>query len=79
MAELEEIGISCGKAQAAVKDNIVWWSIVVVLCPTGGEEDKQVNNNRKGKYFDYLKSRGSFWDNTAGRMGGTIATGEMNY
>ena len=66
MAELEEMGISWGEAQAAVKDSTLWystlwystlwWSVVVVLCPTGGEEDKQINNNRKGKYFDYLKS-----------------------
>ncbi|KAK2181766.1 hypothetical protein NP493_382g00033 [Ridgeia piscesae] len=40
MAELKEMGLSWGEAQASAKDRILWRSIVVALCPTGDEEDK---------------------------------------
>ncbi|KAK2154488.1 hypothetical protein NP493_2181g00005 [Ridgeia piscesae] len=40
MAELKEMGLSCGEAQASAKDRTLWRSIVVALCPTGDEEDK---------------------------------------
>ncbi|KAK2189637.1 hypothetical protein NP493_101g09049 [Ridgeia piscesae] len=39
-AELNEMGLSWGEAQASAKDRTLWRSIVVALCPTGGEEDK---------------------------------------
>ncbi|KAK2187092.1 hypothetical protein NP493_179g01050 [Ridgeia piscesae] len=42
MAELKEMGLSWGEAQASAKDRTLWRSIVVALCPTGGEEDKTV-------------------------------------
>ena len=35
MAELREMGLSWGEAQASAKDKVV-----VALCPTGDEEDK---------------------------------------
>ncbi|KAK2183574.1 hypothetical protein NP493_304g02025 [Ridgeia piscesae] len=41
MAELKEMGLSWGEAQASAKDRTLWRSIVVALCPTGDEEDKQ--------------------------------------
>ena len=40
MAELREMGLSWGEAQASAKDRILWRKIVVALCPTGDEEDK---------------------------------------
>ena len=40
MAELKEMGLSWGEAQASAKDRTLWRSIVVALCPTGDEEDK---------------------------------------
>ena len=40
MAELKEMGLSWGEAQASGKDRTLWRSIVVALCPTGDEEDK---------------------------------------
>ena len=41
MAELQDMGLSCGEAQAAGKDRALWRNIVVVvLCPSGDEEDK---------------------------------------
>ena len=41
MAELQDMGLSWGEAQAAEKDTTLWSNIVVVaLCPTGDEEDK---------------------------------------
>ena len=39
MAELEEMGLSWGEAQAAAKDRTQWRN-TVALCPTGDEEDK---------------------------------------
>ena len=39
MAELREMGLSWGKAQASAKDRTLWRKIVVALCPTGDEED----------------------------------------
>ncbi|KAK2175202.1 hypothetical protein NP493_743g00031 [Ridgeia piscesae] len=46
MAELKEMGLSCGEAQASAKDRTFWRSIVVALCPTGDEEDKYVSKLR---------------------------------
>ena len=40
IAELKEMGLSWGEAQASAKDRTLWRSIVVALCPTGDEEDK---------------------------------------
>ena len=40
MAELKDMGLSWGEAQASAKDRTLWRSIVVTLCPTGDEEDK---------------------------------------
>ena len=40
MAELQEMGLSWGEAQAAAKDRTLWRNIVVALCPTGDEGDK---------------------------------------
>ena len=40
MAELKEMGLSWGEAQASAKDRTLWRSIVVALRPTGDEEDK---------------------------------------
>jgi len=42
MAELQEMGLSWGKAQAAGKDRTLWRNIVVALCSTGDEEDEYV-------------------------------------
>ena len=43
MAELQDMGLSWGKAQATAKHMTLWRNIVVVaLCPSGDEEDKQV-------------------------------------
>ena len=39
MAELREMGLSWGEAQASAKDRTLWRKIVVALCPTGDEED----------------------------------------
>ena len=39
MAELQDMGLSWGEAQAAAKDRTLWRNIVVALCPTGDEED----------------------------------------
>ncbi|KAK2174166.1 hypothetical protein NP493_821g01017 [Ridgeia piscesae] len=41
MAELKEMGLSWGEAQASAKDRTLWRSIVVALCPTGDEEDNK--------------------------------------
>jgi len=40
MAELQDMGLSWGEAQATAKDGTLWRNIVVALCPTGDEEDK---------------------------------------
>ena len=40
MAELREMGLSWGEAQASAKDRTLWRNIVVALCPTGDEVDK---------------------------------------
>ena len=40
MAELKEMGLSWGEAQASAKDRTLWQNIVVALCHTGDEEDK---------------------------------------
>ena len=40
MAELTELGVSCGEAQASAKDRTLWRNVAVSLCPTGDEEDK---------------------------------------
>ena len=40
MAELKDMGLSWGEAQASAKDRTLWRIIVVTLCPTGDEEDK---------------------------------------
>ena len=40
MAELREMGLSWGEAQASAKDRTLWRKIVVALCPTGDEEEK---------------------------------------
>ena len=40
VAELREMGLSWGQAQASAKDRTLWQKIVVALCPTGDEEDK---------------------------------------
>ena len=40
MAELKEMGLSWGEAQASAKDRTLWRNKVVALCPTGNEEDK---------------------------------------
>ena len=37
MAELREMGLSWGEAQASAKDRTLWRKIVVALCPTGDE------------------------------------------
>ena len=39
MAELQEMGLSWGEAQATAKDKTLWRNIVVALS-TGDEEDK---------------------------------------
>ena len=39
MAELREMGLTWGEAQASDKDRTLWRKIVVALCPTGDEED----------------------------------------
>ena len=41
MAELREMGLSWGEAQASAKDRTLWRKIVVALCPTGDEEEKK--------------------------------------
>ena len=33
-AELKEMGLSWGEAQASAKDRTLWRNIVVALCPT---------------------------------------------
>ena len=41
MAELQDMGLSWGEAQAAAKDRTLWRNIVVVaLCSTGDVQDK---------------------------------------
>ena len=40
MAELKEMGLSWGEAQASAKDRTLWRNIVVALYPTGDEMDK---------------------------------------
>ena len=41
MAELQDVELSWGKAQAAAKHRTLWRNIiVVVLCRTGDEKDK---------------------------------------
>ena len=40
MAELKEMGLSWGDAQASAKDRTLWRNIVLALCPTRDEEDK---------------------------------------
>ena len=40
MAELKEMRLSWGEAQASAKDRTLWRSIVMALCPTVDEEDK---------------------------------------
>ena len=40
MAELQDMGLSWGEAQAAAKDRTLWGNIIVALYPTGDEEDK---------------------------------------
>ena len=40
MAELHDVGLSWGEAQAAAKDRTLWRNVVVALYPTGDEEDK---------------------------------------
>ena len=40
MAELQDMGLSWGEAQAAAKDRTLWRNIADALCPTGDEEDK---------------------------------------
>ena len=45
MAELQDMGLSWGEAQAAAKDRNLWRNIVVALCPTGDEEDKLVSTD----------------------------------
>ena len=40
MAELREMRLSWGEAQASAKDRTLWRNIVVALCPTGNEGDK---------------------------------------
>ena len=40
MAELREMGLSWGEAQASANDRTLWREIVVALCPTGDEEEK---------------------------------------
>ena len=40
IAELREMGLSWGEAQASAKDRTLWRKIVVALCPTGDEEEK---------------------------------------
>ena len=40
MAELQDMGLSWGEAQAAAKDRTPWRNVVVALCTTGDEEDK---------------------------------------
>ena len=39
MAELRELWLPWGEAQASAKDRTLWRKIVVALCPTGDEED----------------------------------------
>ena len=40
MAELREMGLSWGEAQASAKDSTLWRNVVVALYPTGDDEDK---------------------------------------
>ena len=41
MAELQDMGLSWGEAQATAKDRTLWRNIVVVaLCHSGDKEDK---------------------------------------
>ena len=40
MAELREMRLLWGEAQATAMDRTLWRNIVVALCPTGDEEDK---------------------------------------
>ena len=40
IAELTDMGLSWGEAQASAKDRTLWRKIVVALCPTGDEEEK---------------------------------------
>ena len=40
MKELEEMGLTWGKAQAKARDRSVWRSFVVALCPRQDEEDE---------------------------------------
>ena len=37
IAELQDMGLSWGEAQAAAKDRTQWRNMVVALCPTGDE------------------------------------------
>ena len=45
MAELREMGLSWGEAQASAKDRTLWRKIVVALCPTGDVEVKRYKSN----------------------------------
>ena len=40
MVELQDMGLSWGKAQAAAKDKTLWRNIVVAFCPNGDEKGK---------------------------------------
>ena len=40
MAELRDMGLSWGEAQATAKDRALWRNVAVALCPTGDEENK---------------------------------------
>ena len=41
MAELQDMGLSWGEAQAAAKDMTLWRNVLIIaLCPTMDEEDK---------------------------------------
>ena len=40
MAELHDMGLSWGEAQATAKDRTMWRNVAVALCPTGDEENK---------------------------------------
>ena len=42
MAELREMGLSWGEAQASAKDRTLWRKIVVALCPTGDKEENYI-------------------------------------
>ena len=44
MAELREMGLSWGEAQASAKDRTLWRKIFVALCPTGDEEMHQTHD-----------------------------------